>query len=115
MMAGSNDFAERLQAKLMAYRTWAQKNCFLGCRLVHYTGITCGAIDVPLSEIEVQIEGCLAEGFHVDWATHDERLYLRIWEAPEPDWEYVFQERPIPTFDADGKEVSGDNLLDDNG
>lgn len=113
MMAGSNDFAERLQGKLAAYRSWAQENPAAACRLVHYVGIDCNAIDVTLDEIELQIEGCLAEGFQVDWAVRNERIYLRVWEDPEPDWEFVFQERSLPIYDSDGNEVSLDDLLRD--
>jgi hypothetical protein len=96
----------RIQAKLKAYRAFAKVHAFRGCRLVHYVSGRCNSTDVPAAEVEDQIEGCLAEGFHIDWAVHGPRLYLRVYEGGpewEPDWDDVFAERDIPIFAQDGR------------
>ena len=43
-------------------------------------------------DVEARIEGLVCEGFYVDWAEHESRLFLRVWEfgGPEPDWPSVF-------------------------
>ena len=56
-----------------------------------------GALDVPLGEMESQIQGLLGEGFHVAWADHHDLVYLRVWEypGPEPAWLNVFSEKSL--------------------
>jgi hypothetical protein len=96
------EIRRHIEAKLAAYRKWAAgRKRKKTARLVHYVTDGCTASDVPSTEIESQIEGCLAEGFHVDWSARGERLYLRVYEGGpewEPDWEDVFAERSIPLF-----------------
>lgn len=104
------NFRKMAEAKLDSYRAFALRESFRRCRLVQYVSVECSAIDVPLSDVESQIHGCLAEGFFVDWAVHDETLYLRVWEDPEPDWEFVFEERSIPIYSENGQEIDLNNL-----
>jgi hypothetical protein len=44
----------------------------------------------------------MCEGFYVDWAAHERRIFLRVWEfgGPEPEWSTVFAERPLADIDA---------------
>jgi hypothetical protein len=100
-------------ARLSEYRRWAPQQHFDGCRLVQYASIDLvGTLDVPVAGIESQIEGLLAEGFHVDWAIHQGRLYLRVWEQPGPcpDWGHVFAERSVPAYSSGGAEMREDDL-----
>ena len=61
------------------FRRWAQGRDVSVCRLVQYVGVDLlGAIDVPLGEVESQIEGLVCEGFLVAWAQ-----LCRVIIAPE--------------------------------
>lgn len=95
-------FRAKLNAKLAAYRNWFGGRSVHSCRLVHYCGVTCVAKTLPLEEVEREIEGLVCEGFYVDWAEHDARLFLRVWEfgGPEPEWAKVFAEEPLADVDA---------------
>src|SRR5436190_17182724 len=54
------------------------------CRLVHYCGVDRpNAIDVPLSDVESQVAGCIDEGFTVQWLVDGNRLYLAMQEPDE--------------------------------
>jgi hypothetical protein len=89
----------RIRAKLAAYREWATGRKFQRiARLVQYPDCAADPLgmDVPLDEVEDQIEGLVAEGFQVDWNARRGTVYLRVWERsdPEPDWPRVYAERP---------------------
>lgn len=89
---------KRISDAVASYRTWCQDRQFQNCRLVQYCGPDMiGAIDVPVAQIEAQIEGLLAEGFDVDWGSNGNQLYLRVWEfgGAEPDWQSVYAERSL--------------------
>lgn len=95
-------FRAKLDAKLAAYRGWSSGRAFPSCRLVHYCGVDLvGSKSLALSEVESEIEGLVCEGFYVDWADHETRLYLRVWElgGPEPEWSKVFAEVPLADVD----------------
>ena len=65
------------------------------CRLVHYCGVDRpNAIDVPLSDLESQVVGCVDEGFTVQWLVDGNRLYIAVQEpgCPAPPWKMVFAE-----------------------
>lgn len=73
----------RIKAKLAAYRKWVTGRKPTGkARLVQYWDdeASPAGLDVPLGEVEQQIEGLVAEGFQVDWAAHRRRVYLRVWD-----------------------------------
>jgi hypothetical protein len=97
----TEEFRVKLQAKITDYREWSGGQTFSGCRLVHYTGADLLALDLSLDEVEARIEGLVCEGFYVDWAEHQGRLFLRVWEFgdPEPDWSKVFAEQPLADVD----------------
>jgi hypothetical protein len=102
-----DDMDDAFQAKLDlcmgTFRRWAQGRDVSGCRLVQYVGVDLlGAIDVPLGEVESQIEGLVCEGFLVAWAQLGRVMYLRVWEAdgPEPPWSKVFAEEPLADVEA---------------
>ena len=98
----TEDFRLRLQAKLAEYRTWSTGRDLSHCRLIHYSGVDLiGSKGLPRHEVEPEIEALLGEGYYVDWAEHQGRLYLRVWESggPEPDWQKVFDERPLANVD----------------
>ena len=91
-------FRARLQSKLADYRAWSLGRKSTECRLVQYCGVELvGAQSVPMAEVAARIEALVCEGFYADWAEHDGRLYLRIWEfdGPEPAWPKVFAEEPL--------------------
>ena len=91
-------FRAKLQSKLKDFRVWSSGHTVSGCRLVHYCGNEMvGAKSVPLARIEPEIEGLICEGYYVDWAEHESRFYLRVWEfgGPEPPWPKVFAEEPL--------------------
>lgn len=98
----NDDFHSKLESKLSAFREWSAGRKLSGCRLVHYCGVDLvGAQDVPPDEIESRLQGLVCEGFYVDWAEHNSRLYLRVWEfgGPEPDWAKVIAEQPLMDID----------------
>lgn len=102
-----------LEEKLKSYGAFAADHSFDACRLCHYISERCRAMDLGCHEIEDQIRGCLAEGFSVDWAVRDRTLYLRVYEGGpqwQPDWELVFEERDIPLFTKDGRQLGPDEL-----
>jgi hypothetical protein len=92
------EFAAKLATKLSDYRHWALGRHFNSVRLVQYCGVEMvGARDIALSEVEQQISGCTCEGFGVEWAEQNQRLYLCVWEpwdqpGTAPDWSKVFIE-----------------------
>lgn len=91
-------FRTNLKKKLADYREWSRSRKYSSCRLVHYCGgDLVGSRDVPEVEVEAQIEGLVSEGFYVDWAENDGRLYLRVWEfgGPEPNSPNVFAVQPL--------------------
>src|SRR5262245_24384825 len=91
-------FRVKVETKLSHYREWSHARAFTGGRLLQYRGLDLvGARDVALPEVESQVEGLLYQGFHVDWAEHQGRLYLRVWEfaGPEPAWPSVLAEQPL--------------------
>ena len=92
------DVTKEIAERLAAYRARSSDQQFQSCRLVQYCGPDVGAIDVPRSEIEAQIEGSVTEGYYVDWSCQNARLYLRVWEfgGDEPAWEYVYAESNLP-------------------
>ncbi len=95
-------FHSRVLARLAAYRGWSAGRGLTGCRLVHYCGVELlGAQDLPPGEVEPRIEELVCEGFSVDWAEHQGRLFLRVWEfgGPEPTWPKVFAEQPLTDID----------------
>jgi hypothetical protein len=91
-------FDWKVQTRLSEYREWANARTFLGCRLLQY-GLfdLIGARDVPIPRVEQQIQELLCKGLQVDWAGHQGRLYLRVWDVgcPEPDWKKVLAEQPL--------------------
>ena len=97
------EFAASLSRRLQAFRHFAEGKTFLSCRLVHYAGAgRPNAADVSLGEVERQISGCLAEGFLVNWAHVDDRLYLCVQEpdCPIPSWKTVVAEEALVDVDA---------------
>lgn len=96
-------FRAKLQAKLNDYRDWSRGQTFSDCRLVQYCGARlAGAFHVPIAEVEQRIEELVCEAFYVDWAEHNGRLILRVWEfgGPEPQWPKVLAEQPFADIDA---------------
>jgi len=92
------EFQAKLDTKLKEYRSWAHGRSVAVGRLVQYCGLQfMGAVDVAPEELEEQISGLVCEGFHVDWAEHNERTYLRVWEhpGPEPSWDLTFAEKDL--------------------
>ena len=92
----------KIDAKLAAFHEWSSSHSFTSCRLVQYCGVErVGASDLLPAEVGHQIEGCLSEGFYVDWNESCGRLYLRIWEfgGPEPSWPSVFAEDHLANID----------------
>ena len=95
-------FRAKLNAKLAEYRGWSAGRNLSSCRLVQYCfGDLLGAISLSMDEVEPEIEGLVCEGFYVDWAEHEGRLYLRAWEygGAEPEWPKVFAEVPLADVD----------------
>ena len=91
-------FLAKLNAKLEAYREWRAGRDVQAARLVQYCGVELvGALDIPVGDVESRIEGLVCEGFYVDWAEHERRLIVRVWEfdGPEPDWPSVWAERAL--------------------
>jgi hypothetical protein len=94
-----NEIKRRIRARVAAYRAWAaERTLKKKGRVVQY-GDDCIshplAFDVPLAEVEREVEGLLSEGFRVKWDEHDGRVYLATWEGDnEPDWSCVFAEEP---------------------
>jgi hypothetical protein len=94
----NSEFQAKLDAKIKEYRSWAHNKSVAVGRLVQYSGSEfLGAVDVAPEELEGQIVGLECEGFYVDWAEYNERIYLRVWEypGPEPNWDLVFKEKDL--------------------
>jgi hypothetical protein len=93
-----NEIQRRNRARAAAYCAWAaERTLKKKGRLVQY--VDCFdppmAFDVPLAEMEREIEGILGEGFRLKWEEHQGRVYLAVWEGDnEPDWSCVFTETP---------------------
>lgn len=53
--------------------------------------------DTQTLDVETAINGCLEEGFGVDWGERHGQLYLCVWEPQdvEIDWNKVFAERHL--------------------
>lgn len=99
----SPEFSAKLKAALSQYREFAAALEITSCRLVHYCGVDVpNAMDVPLSEVESQITGCLREGFYVGWFENGKRLYLYVQEpdCPVPPQEKVVAEEGIADVSA---------------
>jgi hypothetical protein len=95
-------FRAKLDARLAEYRAWLTGRVLLSCRLVHYcSSDLVGAKSLPLDEVEPEIKGLICEGFYVDWAEHEARVYLRVWdfEGAPPEWPKVFAEVPLADVD----------------
>ncbi len=87
--------ARRIQQSLDRYRRWVRHRKLKKGRLVQYWDPdTPTASDVPLAEVEREIEGLIGDGFRVDWAEHDAKVYLLVYESRnlKPDWPQVFDE-----------------------
>lgn len=92
------EFEAKLQQVLSAFRAFAEKTPLSSARLVHYAGANePNGMDVNLTDAEAEISSSIAEGFHVDWAANDGRLYLLIQEpdGPLPAWDKVFAEAAL--------------------
>jgi len=79
-------------------RAYVEQRDLASCRLVHYVGLGApNAKDVPLSEVEAEVAGCVAEGLRVAWNESGKRLYLCVQEpdCPMPPWENVFHEEGL--------------------
>lgn len=95
-------FGAKVESRLGAYRNWTDGRDLRNCRLVQYVGVEMlGANDVPLGDVESQIQGLVCEGFQVDWAPDCNRMYLRAWESggPEPPWPRVLAEEHLADID----------------
>jgi hypothetical protein len=91
-------FRWRVQTRLRDYREWSKARAFAGCRLVQYCQLdVVGTRDIPLADVERQVETLMRQGLHVDWAEDQDRLYLRVWQFgdAEPAWAKVFAEQPL--------------------
>lgn len=91
-------FQERVQHRLDEYRVWAELHTLTSGRLVQYSGLGIpNAIDVEVSAIPSQIEGCLNEGLQVSWSLQESMIYLAIHEPDclMPPWEKVFAEEAV--------------------
>jgi hypothetical protein len=93
-----SEFQERVQHRLDEYRVWAKIRTLTSGRLVQYSGLGIpNAIDVEVSAIPSQIEGCLNEGLQVNWSHQESTIYLAIQEpdCSMPPWEKVFAEEAV--------------------
>lgn len=90
-------FRAMLDAMLADYGAWSKERSISGCRWVQYTGVEMtGAMGLPLDEVASGLENAVCEGFRVDWAEHEGRLYVRVWEGEdEPAWDKVFAEESL--------------------
>ena len=91
-------FQTMIDQQLETFRAWLSWQEVTSYRLVQFCGPEfIGSKDLHFSELDQEIEGLLAEGFYFDWLTHQDRIYLRVWEfgSPEPAWDNVFEERDI--------------------
>lgn len=88
---------EKVDAMIADYGTWMRRRRLSGCRWVQYIGVELtGASDVPLDQVTVRLTNAIKEGFHVGWAAHQGRLYVRVWEGgDEPPWDKVFAEQSL--------------------
>jgi hypothetical protein len=85
-------FHVKVQMKLSDYREWSTARTFSGCRFLRYSRLNLvEARDIPVAEVERQVEGLMYRGFQVDWTEHQGRLFLRVWAFgdPGPDWANV--------------------------
>lgn len=90
------------EQKLLEFAAYLKCVRVDSCRLVHYCGVDRpNAIDVPLSDVESQVVGCVDEGFMVQWLADGNRLYIAVQEpgCPMPPWEKVFAEDPLVDVD----------------
>lgn len=97
------EFESRLAARLVDYAAWADGHNFALGRLVHYCGVgSPNAADISAERIAEEIEGCLREGFTVNWAALGKRVFIAVQEpgCPIPPWEKVFAEEAIEDVDA---------------
>ena len=105
------EFSAKLAAELAEYRAFVSPLRIDTCRLVHYCGVDVpNAIDVPLSEVEDNVTGCLAEGFCVGWLEHNRRLFIYVQEpgCPLPERASVVAEAAIADVDAILREAGFD-------
>ena len=99
----SPEFSAKLESKIEAFRAWIGERIFRKVRLVQYCGREMvGARDIDPSVVETQIKGGIMEGFGVEWAEHENRLFLCIWEpwnppGSPPPWANVFAESDCET------------------
>lgn len=101
-----------IETKLDEYARWCASRHLTSCRLVHYVGVDSpNAIDVPLSQVRNQIEGCLREGLMVAWGQRDSCVYLAIQEpgCPMPSWEKVWKEEALVDVEALVREAGFDS------
>ena len=97
------EFIEKLKLKKEFYDSWAKGKSFSSSRLVHYCGVDSpNCIDVHIDDIWAQIEGCLAEGFLVNWSENNNVVYICVQEpdCPIPSWGKVYAEEAIENVDA---------------
>jgi len=59
------------------------------------------SIYLSIDKIAAEIEGCLREGFAVDWSELGNRVFIAVQEpdCPFPSWEKVFAEEAIDDVD----------------
>ena len=87
-----------IENRLAEFTRWLAGRQIESCRLVHYSGMdTPNAIDVSLNQVFGEIEGCLKEGFLVDWEQKGDRLFIAVQEpeCPMPPWEKAFREEAV--------------------
>ena len=93
-----SDSKIKLEKRLSLFKDWAKGFAFSSCRLVHYCGVDKpNAKNVSLDDVANEIEGCLAEGFLVEWFDDNNRLYVCVQEpgCPIPDRNKVIREEAI--------------------
>lgn len=93
-----SDFKIKLDKYLSAYDEWSKDFSFSSCRIVHYCGVgKPSSKNISLSNIAKEIEGCLAEGFLIEWFSDNDRLFICVQEpgCPMPGREKVISEEAI--------------------
>jgi hypothetical protein len=78
-----------IEIQLAAFRSWAEGTKWNSGVLVQYTGPEyIGGLELRLENTESQIEGCLREGFRVEWRLFDGILFVCVIESWEEnlDW-----------------------------
>lgn len=91
-------FRLNVESKIKKYREWSNCFSFTEGQARVYVGPELTEIrDIPIAEIEHQIDSYQWRGFNVDWTEHKGRLYLRVWQVggPEPAWDKVFRETSV--------------------